>query len=79
MRTAVGTELHARHAVVCNGSDLRTLFPDRFTAAGFQRCKLQMLRTRAAAGVAPADDGSLGIDAAPLPGIFDLPQLGPPA
>jgi D-hydroxyproline dehydrogenase subunit beta len=30
--------------VVCNGSDLRTLFPDRFTAAGFERCKLQMLR-----------------------------------
>jgi FAD dependent oxidoreductase TIGR03364 len=45
MRTADGTELHARHAVVCNGADLRTLFPDRFTAAGFERCKLQMLRT----------------------------------
>ena len=45
VRTADGAELHARHVVVCNGSDLRTLFPDRFTAAGFQRCKLQMLRT----------------------------------
>jgi len=31
--------------IVCNGSDLRTLFPDRFAAAGFERCKLQMLRT----------------------------------
>ncbi len=49
VRTAAGTEVHARHVVVCNGSDLRTLFPDRFTAAGFQRCKLQMLRTPAAA------------------------------
>ncbi len=45
VRTADGTELHARHVVVCNGSDLRTLFPDRFSAAGFERCKLQMLRT----------------------------------
>jgi FAD dependent oxidoreductase TIGR03364 len=45
VRTAAGAELHARHVVVCNGSDLRTLFPDRFIAAGFERCKLQMLRT----------------------------------
>jgi FAD dependent oxidoreductase TIGR03364 len=44
VRTAAGTELHARHVVVCNGADLRTLFPDRFTAAGFERCKLQMMR-----------------------------------
>jgi FAD dependent oxidoreductase TIGR03364 len=45
VRTADGAELHSRHAIVCNGSDLRTLFPDRFQAAGFERCKLQMLRT----------------------------------
>ena len=45
VRTAGGAEFHARHAVVCNGSDLRTLFPERFTAAGFVRCKLLMLRT----------------------------------
>jgi FAD dependent oxidoreductase TIGR03364 len=45
VRTACGDELHARHAVVCNGSDLRTLLPERFTAAGFERCKLLMLRT----------------------------------
>jgi FAD dependent oxidoreductase TIGR03364 len=45
VRTADGAELHARHVVVCNGSDLRTLFPERFLAAGFERCKLQMLRT----------------------------------
>jgi FAD dependent oxidoreductase TIGR03364 len=45
VRTADGAEFHARHAVVCNGADLRTLFPERFTAAGFERCKLQMMRT----------------------------------
>lgn len=45
VRTAAGAEYHARHAVVCNGADLRTLFPERFTAAGFERCKLLMLRT----------------------------------
>jgi FAD dependent oxidoreductase TIGR03364 len=45
VRTADGTEIHARHAVVCNGSDLRTLFPEHFAAAGFERSKLLMLRT----------------------------------
>jgi FAD dependent oxidoreductase TIGR03364 len=45
VRTAAGVKLQARHVIVCNGSDLRTLFPDRFVAAGFERCKLQMLRT----------------------------------
>jgi FAD dependent oxidoreductase TIGR03364 len=44
VRTAESVEFHARHAVVCNGADLRTLFPERFTAAGFERCKLQMMR-----------------------------------
>jgi FAD dependent oxidoreductase TIGR03364 len=51
VRTAAGAELHARHAIICNGSDLRTLFPDRFKAAGFERCKLQMLRTLPQPGV----------------------------
>jgi len=45
VRTADGSELHARHAIACNGADLRTLFPERFAAAGFERCKLLMLRT----------------------------------
>jgi FAD dependent oxidoreductase TIGR03364 len=45
VRTADGAEFRARHAIVCNGSDLRTLFPDFFTAAGFRLCKLLMLRT----------------------------------
>jgi FAD dependent oxidoreductase TIGR03364 len=51
VRTAAGEEFHARHAVICNGSDLRTLFPERFTTAGFQRCKLLMLRTVPQRGV----------------------------
>ncbi len=45
VHTADGAEFHARHAIVCNGSDLRTLFPERFQAVGFERCKLQMMRT----------------------------------
>jgi D-hydroxyproline dehydrogenase subunit beta len=45
VRTAAGAELRARCAVLCNGSDLGTLFPERFAAAGFERCKLSMLRT----------------------------------
>ena len=51
VRTADGAELRARHAILCNGSDLRTLFPDRFQAAGFERCKLLMLRTAAQPGL----------------------------
>jgi FAD dependent oxidoreductase TIGR03364 len=45
VRTADGADLYARHVVICNGSDLRTLFPERFKQAGFQRCKLLMMRT----------------------------------
>ncbi len=45
VRTADGDEFHARHVVVCSGADLRTLFPERFRAAGLHRCKLLMLRT----------------------------------
>jgi FAD dependent oxidoreductase TIGR03364 len=45
VRTAQGSEVRARHAIVCNGADLRTLFPERFAAASFERCKLQMMRT----------------------------------
>lgn len=44
VRTAGGELLHARHVVICNGADLRTLYPERFLSAGFQRCKLQMMR-----------------------------------
>jgi FAD dependent oxidoreductase TIGR03364 len=45
VRTADGSEFRARHAIVCNGADLRTLFPERFAAAKFERCKLLMMRT----------------------------------
>jgi FAD dependent oxidoreductase TIGR03364 len=31
--------------IIANGVDFRYLFPQRFAAAGFQRCKLQMMRT----------------------------------
>jgi FAD dependent oxidoreductase TIGR03364 len=44
VRTADGAELRARHAVVCTGSELRMLFPQAYKAAGFERCKLLMLR-----------------------------------
>jgi D-hydroxyproline dehydrogenase subunit beta len=47
VRTADGAELRARHVVICNGADLRTLYPERFASAGFQRCKLLMMRTHA--------------------------------
>src|SRR5262249_49776266 len=43
VEVADGTVFRARHAVVCGGADLRTLFPERF--AGLVRCKLLMLRT----------------------------------
>ncbi len=75
VRTASGDELHARHAVVCNGSDLRTLFPERFTAAGFERCKLLMLRTVPHSRLPPSHHCGLGPNAAPLPSLWDLSEL----
>ena len=79
MRTADGAELHARHVVVCNGSDLRTLFPDRFAAAGFERCKLLMLRTVAAAAVRLPTTLASGLTLRRYPAFASCPswaQLG---
>lgn len=42
--TADGREHSSAHVFVCNGADLRTLFPEQFASAGITRCKLQMLR-----------------------------------
>lgn len=50
VQTAAGVELRARQVIICNGSELRLLFPDRFRLAGFQRCKLLMMRVAAQRG-----------------------------
>jgi D-hydroxyproline dehydrogenase subunit beta len=47
VRTAAGDELRSRRVVICNGAELRTLYPERFKTAGFQRCKLLMMRVAA--------------------------------
>jgi FAD dependent oxidoreductase TIGR03364 len=44
VRTADGAEIHARHAIICTGSELRSLFPERYKTAGFELCKLLMMR-----------------------------------
>jgi FAD dependent oxidoreductase TIGR03364 len=51
VRTAAGEEFHARHAVICGGADLRTLFPERLAGAGLVCCKLLMLRTAPLAAI----------------------------
>jgi FAD dependent oxidoreductase TIGR03364 len=75
VRTADGTEYHARHAVVCNGSDLRTLFPDRFAAAGFERCKLLMLRTVAQPHVRLQTTVASGLTLRRYPAFAGCPSL----
>jgi FAD dependent oxidoreductase TIGR03364 len=40
-----GRKWRADQIVVASGIDLRLLYPDLYEQAGFQRCKLQMLRT----------------------------------
>jgi FAD dependent oxidoreductase TIGR03364 len=75
VRTASGAEYHARHAVVCNGADLRTFFPDRFTAAGFERCKLLMLRTVAQPQVCLPTTVASGLTLRRYPAFADCPSF----
>jgi FAD dependent oxidoreductase TIGR03364 len=43
--TGAGERVEAGAAVVCSGSDFRTLFPDSFAETDLVLCKLQMMRT----------------------------------
>lgn len=43
--TAGGRQWTAGRLFVCSGDDFQTLYPDVLAAAGFVRCKLQMMRT----------------------------------
>jgi FAD dependent oxidoreductase TIGR03364 len=42
---ARGRVYAAARAIVCNGAEYRTLFPEQFASSGLQVCKLQMMRT----------------------------------
>lgn len=35
----------SNHAIICSGSEFRTLYPEFFTRSGISHCELQMLRT----------------------------------
>lgn len=45
IRAADGRQWRAARTVICSGSDLQTLFPERLQRAGLKLCKLQMLRS----------------------------------
>ena len=45
VHTAGDGDWHADRVFVCSGSDFETLFPQHYAAAGFRRCKLQMMKT----------------------------------
>lgn len=42
---STGEDWEFDEIIIASGDDFQTLFPEVFTEAGFQRCKLQMLRT----------------------------------
>lgn len=44
--TSAGQSLHAQFAIVCCGSEIQMLFPERFRRSEMQLCKLQLLRLR---------------------------------
>lgn len=44
--TATGNTFKAAHALICNGSDFKTLYPQLFAASDLQLSKLQMLQTK---------------------------------
>ena len=43
--TAGGREFTAQRLFVCSGDDFQSLYPQAFAGVGFQRCKLQMMRS----------------------------------
>jgi D-hydroxyproline dehydrogenase subunit beta len=43
---AGGKRWSAERLFVCSGDDFQTLYPESFAVADFQRCKLQMMRSR---------------------------------
>lgn len=43
---ADGRRFHVDRVIVAAGADFRALYPDLYERAGFQLCKLQMMRTR---------------------------------
>ena len=44
---ANGERWCAKQIIICSGSDLQTLFPNRFRNSGVVNCQLQMFRTKA--------------------------------
>lgn len=75
VQTADGAELRARHTIVCNGADLRTLFPERFAAAGFQRCKLLMMRIVPQPHVRLPTTVASGLTLRRYPAFADCPSM----
>ena len=45
IQSSDGRTWKADQTIVCSGSDLQTLFPDRFEHSGLMLCKLQMLKS----------------------------------
>ena len=45
VRAADGRQWRAARIVICSGSDLQTLFPEKLQPSGLKLCKLQMLRS----------------------------------
>ena len=71
---ARGERYTAERVIVCGGAEYRTLFPERFRAAGMRICKLQMMQTAPQSGFRPPHSIMSGLSIRRYPAFTACPS-----